>query len=104
MSDDALTIQHVPFLGDWFVVRCADGSRWFESGADVEGDRIDMTELAAAIERGGRYSAKRCHVEVHGAEVSLWSPRNSQSHPRVSLAVAQGLARRIREALATVMS
>jgi hypothetical protein len=115
--DGALTMVDSGVLDDWYLIERAahDGRAWMEmdadgsggrfmtsgriTNADVEGHGCEMFEIARAIEKRGRYSAKRCAVMVEGDRATFWSPRNSITYASVPLAVADALAREIREKL-----
>lgn len=119
-----LTIRKSEMLGDWYVIERAehDGREWLEtigpnaqalrcssrfSDADVEGTASDMLEIAAAIEKRGSFSAKRCAVLIvpatafsMNATAEFWSPRNSRARGAVTLAEADELAALIRKEVA----
>jgi hypothetical protein len=110
--------QHAPGA-DWFLIewRDHDGRRWEEvvdhhgtkvtcwctsarltKFSDTEGARIDMLDLAYAIEAHSTASNKRCAVDARGnGPVYFWSPRNSNgAKGEVSRVAAEELAAEIR--------
>jgi hypothetical protein len=95
--DLALHCNQSCWLDDWWVIETSYGGRL--GTADVEGTAAEMRDLARAIERRERASAKRCAAAVTPEGVLLWSPRNSIGFVRVPLARADALAAEIRRAV-----
>ncbi len=111
-----LTIRKCEDMGDWYVIERAEAEgehrEWMErtapncarfmssarlSDADVEGQGVEILNIAAAIETRAGENHKRCAVKIFGDSVYLWSPRNSNEEPEpVTLAEADDLARQIR--------
>lgn len=104
-------------IEDWYTIELAEHENrmWLEqtapgcmslrysgriSDADVEGTAEEMKAIAEAIEQRSYAEFRRCAVKVHEYDrVEFWSPRNSQKSGVVSMAVANDLARLIRERL-----
>jgi len=95
MSLQARRSQSIP---DWFVIErlSVEGAPERLTDAAVEGSWEDMAALAEAVERGGRFIGRRCAVVVHGDQVIMWSPRNSETPTYVPLEDALALARQLR--------
>jgi len=86
-------------MDDWYVIE--RGMRRLH-GADVEGTREDMLNIATAIKGRTRYHATRCAVDATDADkpphvVDLWSPRNSVGTAKITREEADHLAIQIGE-------
>ncbi len=102
--DDWYTIEWAEHEGEHGLGQVAPGVVGLTytgrvSDACVEGSAAEMRALAAAIERRGHASFKRCGVRVEGDQVFVWSPRNSTREGVISLAAADDLVTQIRAQL-----
>ncbi len=92
-----ITLTHGSF-DNWFTLTDERGLRI--NGADIEGDRDEWLQVAAAIERGESISFKRCAAirTTDGWELS--SPRNSISPTKITSAQGAQLVTEICRVLA----
>ena len=114
-----IKLHHCADMGEWYTIIRAehDGRVWFESvgpnasrymsserlspEACIEGDREQMLEIAAAIQRRGEAHFKRVAVHFEADGAHFRSPKNSEHDGVVTLAEADELAAQILAELGT---
>lgn len=108
-----IKLNHCAGMKDWYTIVRAehDGHAWCERTgpnssrhmsserlspeACIEGDRKQMLEIAAAIQRRGEAYCKRVAVRFEADGVHLHSPKNSEHDGVVTIAEADELAAQI---------
>lgn len=107
-----IVMRKSEWLDDWYLIVKAehDGRVWEErvapnvvmfrcseriSDADVEGDEMDMLQIADAILYREDGIGERCAVRFEPDGVHFWSPRNSSVDGVVSIEEADELANQI---------
>lgn len=92
-----IALTHGSF-DNWFTLCDRLGGRI--NGADIEGDREEWAQVAAAIEQGESISFKRCAARRTPAGWELLSPRNSIRPTKITAEQGAMLAAEIRRVLA----
>ena len=108
-----IRLKHEAGLGDWYTIVRAehDGREWMERigpnaqrfmtserlspEACIEGDREQMLEIAAAIQKREWLCFKRVAVRFEADGAHFYSPKNSEHDGVVTLAEADELAAQI---------